>query len=219
MAIGTDITTGVLAATASEGGFNTRALWESRNLVGAVPATARSVMIELVCSRLGGSAGNVHFDDFSGAISETVVNQWNVDGGGSFNISSNWLDNAVPTDDALFRSILTEPNAPATVTLDSPVSLNSVQFENSNQYILAGPSAVTLTGDREVSAGGTHRISADIAGTVGLVKTGLGTLVLENANSYTGSTDVQAGTLLLNSLDAIDNQASSTLNTTPRPPS
>jgi autotransporter-associated beta strand protein len=70
-----------------------------------------------------------------------------------------------------------------------------------------------LTGAHEISASsGAHLITANIAGAAGLVKTGSGTLILPNAKSYTGGTDIQAGTLVLNSLDAIDNQATSALN-------
>jgi autotransporter-associated beta strand protein len=142
-----------------------------------------------------------------------MPNQWNINGGGSFNVAGNWSDNLVPTDIAVFANALTAANAPATVTLDSPVSLNGVTFQNSNQYILSGPSGLTLTGAATVSVGGTHQITADIVGTAGLTKTNTGTLVLAAAKSYTGTTNVQEGTLLLNDLNAIDNQASGTLNT------
>jgi fibronectin-binding autotransporter adhesin len=142
-----------------------------------------------------------------------ITDRWIVNGGGSYNLAGNWSENAVPTQNPVFGSVLQTANAPATVTLDSPVSLNSVSFQSSNQYILAGPSALTLTGDHRIAVGaGTHQITANIAGTAGLVKTGTGTLVLAAAKGYTGATDVQAGTLELNNLDAIDNQASGTLN-------
>lgn len=146
-------------------------------------------------------------------ITVAMPNQWNVDGGGSFNVAGNWSDVIVPTDVAIFSTALTPANAPATVTLDSPVSLNGVTFQSSNQYILAGPNALTLTGSATISVAGTHQITADIAGTAGLTKTNAGTLVLAAPKSYTGTTNVQEGTLLLNDLDAIDNQASGMLNT------
>ncbi|TWT72835.1 Autotransporter-associated beta strand repeat protein [Posidoniimonas polymericola] len=141
------------------------------------------------------------------------ANQWDVDGGGSFNLSGNWSSNTVPTQDPLFGVALTAANAPATVTLDSPLSLNSVTFQNPSQYILAGPEALTLAGDHEVSVGsGVHTISANVAGTAGLVKSGAGTLLLEGAKSYTGNTAIQGGTLRINNLESIDNQTSSVVN-------
>jgi autotransporter-associated beta strand protein len=142
-----------------------------------------------------------------------ATERWNINGGGSFNAPGNWSANAVPTQNPVFGSVLQAGSAPATITLDSSVSLNSVSFQNSNQYVLAGPGTLTLTGEHEIAVGaGSHQITANIAGTAGLVKTGTGTLVLNAAKGYTGATDVQAGTLQLNHLDAIDNQASGVLN-------
>ncbi len=64
--IGTNLTTGIIAETG--GGYNLPANWVANNLSGAVPALARSLEIEIVNNRTGGSAGNTHFDDFSGSI-------------------------------------------------------------------------------------------------------------------------------------------------------
>jgi autotransporter-associated beta strand protein len=147
------------------------------------------------------------------ALGLPVPNQWFVDGGGSFNTASNWLTNSVPTTEVVFGGFLTSANAPATVTVNSPVTLNSVKFQSANQYILAGTSNVTLTGSATVEAtAGTHQITANLAGTAGLIKTGSGAVELAGTKSYSGNTDVQAGTLLLNHLDAIDNQVSTSLN-------
>lgn len=64
--VGSDLTTGVIAETGGE--FNTPAPWDQRSLSGTVPIGARSLAIELRIDRLSGSAGNVHFDDFSGEL-------------------------------------------------------------------------------------------------------------------------------------------------------
>ena len=146
------------------------------------------------------------------ALGIPVPNQWAIDAGGSFNDPNNWTDVVVPTSDAVFGSAI---SSSVTVTLDSPVSLNTVTFDDNNQYTIAGPSALTLTGAASISTSGTHVITADIAGTAGLQKLGFSesdTLVLPNAKSYTGDTDVQGGTLNVHDLDAIDNQASTDLN-------
>ncbi|QDU56695.1 autotransporter-associated beta strand repeat-containing protein [Aeoliella mucimassa] len=138
---------------------------------------------------------------------------WTLDSGGSFNTDSNWSGNAVPTGSALFAGSLTAANAPAVVTLDNAVSLDKLQFASLESYELAGPAALTLTGGAELAASaGTHTVSADVAGTSGLVKTGGGAVRLLGAKSYTGNTDVQQGTLLLSDFDAIDNQNSASLN-------
>ncbi|MCB1134222.1 MAG: autotransporter-associated beta strand repeat-containing protein, partial [Verrucomicrobiae bacterium] len=53
-----------------------------------------------------------------------------------------------------------------------------------------------------VTAGRTATISAGLAGTLGMEKTGAGTLVLTGVKTYTGGTTVTAGTLELNSSTA-----------------
>jgi autotransporter-associated beta strand protein len=147
------------------------------------------------------------------ALGLPIPNQWFVDGGGSFNTAANWINNVVPTSEATFGGFLTGAHAPATVMVNNPVSLGAIRFQTANQYILAGPSAVTLSGSAEVSAtAGAHQIAANLAGTAGLTKTGAGAVQLTGAKSYTGSTSVQGGTLNITSLDSIDNQASTDLN-------
>ncbi len=138
-------------------------------------------------------------------------NMWNVNGGGSFNVAGNWRDNVVPTGSAVFGNVLTAPNAPATVTIDSPASVTSLGFQNASSYVVNGPSTLTLTGMARLDATqGTHTINAQVAGSDGLTKAGNGTIVLTNgANNYTGDTNISGGVLELTNLGAI-NQASGT---------
>ena len=138
---------------------------------------------------------------------------WAINGGGSFNVATNWSDNVVPTVTAVFGDVLTATNAPALVTLDAPVSLEQVKFLNPNTYSFDGPSTLTLTGSATVEASfGLHYITAPIAGSAGLTKTGSGIVVLTDAaNSYTGNTTVSGGTLAATALGAI-NQASGVID-------
>jgi autotransporter-associated beta strand protein len=136
---------------------------------------------------------------------------WAVDGGGSFNLNTNWSDNSVPTTNAIFGNFLTAPNAPALVTLDSPASVNQVSFQNLYTYSLDGPSTLTLTGSAVLNASpsaSTHLITAPVDGSNGVTKTGPGVVALVNPNnSYTGNTTVTEGILAATDLGAI-NQAS-----------
>ncbi|TWT91722.1 Autotransporter-associated beta strand repeat protein [Botrimarina colliarenosi] len=177
--------------------------------------------------QFGGREDGLYFDAFAFGTSTDIFtdqqlneavtdtfnppNEWGLAGGGDFNTAVNWTDGVVPTFDALFGTSITQN---AEITLDNPgASLNSVTINNtSNQYTLAGPNALTLVASAQVSTSGTHVIAADVAGSVGLTKLGNGTLLLEGAKSYTGTTDVQVGTLRVSDLDAIDNQSSSALN-------
>ncbi|QDU56656.1 beta strand repeat-containing protein [Aeoliella mucimassa] len=160
------------------------------------------------------NAGNAGLE-FSMALitGADYENVWSVDGDGSFHDAANWTQGTVPTDDAIFGSALSSANAPATITVDTPTSLNSLTFQNNSSYVVAGSGTITLTGDHEVFTPlGSHLLSTDLAGNVGLMKTGNGTLGLSGAKSYTGTTVVQAGTLSIDSLAAIDNQSAIPLN-------
>ena len=68
---------------------------------------------------------------------------------------------------------------------------------------------VTLSGNitafnttYDIATGTTTTLSGDISGSGGVTKEGLGTLVLEGTNTYTGTTDINAGTLLINASNA-----------------
>jgi autotransporter-associated beta strand protein len=80
------------------------------------------------------------------------------------------------------------------------------------------PSAVTISGAPQVLLGGAvtflnsspsqnWTVSAPVGGAGSLVKTGVGTLVLSGANTYSGGTTVNAGTLLVNSNSALGDSA------------
>jgi fibronectin-binding autotransporter adhesin len=98
--------------------------------------------------------------------------------------------------------------AGGTVTIDNgagQVGATGMQFA-SNGYTLSG-SALALSGAQAIfrvgdgTAAGANigaTIASALTGSSALVKTDLGTLVLTGANSYTGGTIVQAGTLIGN---------------------
>nr|WP_245430329.1 autotransporter outer membrane beta-barrel domain-containing protein [Rhizobium tropici] len=94
-----------------------------------------------------------------------------------------------------------------TVTVDNShgqVTTSGMQFMTSGYVVrgdaidLVGPVATIRVGDgTSASAGITATIASELAGTSQLVKTDVGTLVLTGANTYTGGTAIQAGTLQL----------------------
>jgi autotransporter-associated beta strand protein len=105
---------------------------------------------------------------------------------GTLSNPKNWqvVDNA--TDYVGGDVVLLDDNATNfTVSVtDATVSPSSVQFDNSlHNYILNGPGAV--------------------AGSGALTKTGTGVLTINNANTYSGGTSLNAGTLNINNPSAI----------------
>ena len=93
------------------------------------------------------------------------------------------------------------------ITLDDIRTIGNITFTDattsSNNLTISGDSTLTL----DVTSGApvidvtqadrTLTISSEISGNEGLQKSGTGTLVLSGNNSYTGTTTVSAGTLLI----------------------
>ncbi len=91
---------------------------------------------------------------------------WSVDASGNWNEPAYWtggVPNAVDAT-ALFGSAITQPQ---TVTVDSPVTVGAITFDNANAYTLAGTSTLTLdvtSGSASISVlSGSHTISAPLA--------------------------------------------------------
>jgi autotransporter-associated beta strand protein len=81
-----------------------------------------------------------------------------------------------------------------TITLGSPITVGGITFDAAN-YLLSG-SIINLSGSSTtVAANQNATIASVIAGTGALVKSGLGTLALTNANTYPGGTVINDGTL------------------------
>lgn len=107
----------------------------------------------------------------------------------------NWSNGAtdvgwtVSEDNAIFAG------TGGTVTLGEAVTVNNLNI-NSTGYIIAG-GGFTLTINGTLTNSQTGTLTAKLGGSNGLTKAGSGTLVLNNAsaNTYTGNTTIQAGTL------------------------
>ncbi|BCT92893.1 hypothetical protein LYSHEL_19170 [Lysobacter helvus] len=105
-------------------------------------------------------------------------------------------NNAIPND-AVFGG------AAGTVTIAAGgVTARNLTF-NTTVYTITG-GVLTLGGTTPtISTATTSNITSVIAGTAGMAKSGTGTLQLNAANTYTGVTQVQQGTLALNNAQAL----------------
>ncbi|USI76494.1 autotransporter-associated beta strand repeat-containing protein [Sphingopyxis sp. USTB-05] len=123
---------------------------------------------------------------------------------------NNWTDaNGSINADYAQDSFAVFAAAPGTVTIDNSggnVLASGMQFA-SDGYVITGD-ALTLTGAQAIvqvgdgsaaGAGYTATIDAEIAGTAQLLKTDAGTLVLTGANSYSGGTLINGGTVRIGS--------------------
>jgi outer membrane autotransporter protein len=174
--------------------------------LGAIPAGAQLAVQTSI-------AGQVNLVNYTGV----PVNFWDGTGPAGDNVvqggsgvwtaaATNWtLPNGAlnaaydPTALAVFAA------APGTVTVNGPVSAAGMQFAVDG-YHLSGD-AITLTGGASstirvgdgsaAGAGYVATIDNVLTGATTLTKTDLGTLVLTGTNSYSGGTNITAGTLQL----------------------
>jgi autotransporter-associated beta strand protein len=139
---------------------------------------------------------------------------WNVDANGTWGTNTNWLSNTIADGSGNTANFTNNITDDRTVSLDGDRTLTNLVFSDSNtatagswilnnngnsanNLILAGTTP-TIT----VNALGTDKtatISAIIQGTVGMSKSGAGTLILTSDNTYTGNTTVSQGTLKITS--------------------
>ena len=140
------------------------------------------------------SNGTYTFNQSTGLLS--LVTQWAVNGGGLWSSAGNWTGGVPPTGgDATLGAV---PTTAAAVDLDVPATLNRLTFDNANKYTLSGANTLTLTGGAELLVlSGSHEIAVPVAGSSGLSKSGTGTATLSAANTYSGDTNIKAGTLKL----------------------
>lgn len=93
-----------------------------------------------------------------------------------------------------------------TVTLSGALTANQIQFWRSG-YTLTGGTSLTLAGANAglyAQVAETATISSLLAGSDGLLKTGGGSVRLSNpSNSYTGTTTIAGGSLIINSAAAL----------------
>ncbi|MCU0795416.1 MAG: autotransporter-associated beta strand repeat-containing protein [Akkermansiaceae bacterium] len=144
---------------------------------------------------------------------------WNVDADGTWSDSANWLSNAVPDGSGAAVEFTLPQSAPATVTLDSNRIVGAMTFSNTNDFnwtintnsgsllTLATGSGAPLVTVLDNSA----TLGTVITGNQGLTKAGPGTLILTGANSYTGGTILDAGTLRVQNNNALGGAPGGTL--------
>jgi autotransporter-associated beta strand protein len=130
------------------------------------------------------------------------LNEWIAPIGGSWNTPTNWAAGVVPHLFGAQAGFGDAIASPATVTVDSSVTVDRIEFDHSVPYTIASVGqplpSITLSGGATIHvAAGSHTIAAPIAGTNGLTKTGPGTLNLSGPKLYTGNTSVAAGTLIV----------------------
>lgn len=122
---------------------------------------------------------------------------WTATEDGDWNNDTNWQDYVIPSG---FKTATFNAATGATVFLNDSYYIENLVFDVSD-YTLTGSSPLTLVSTdgqptTTVATGISARIETVLAGVSGLLKNGGGTLTLSAANTYTGPTNISAGTLI-----------------------
>jgi autotransporter-associated beta strand protein len=165
----------------------------------------------------GSGSGFVVYDDiFIRSIGGSLEgNQWAGPGSGDWNNAGSWTS-SIPNAAGAEARFGANINADSTVTLNSPITVGSLEFAGANLYTLAGPNTLTLNGTGVVNvptlASGTE-ISAVVGGSSGLTKDGAGLLVLSGANTFSGGVTANRGSISVSADANLGNASNSiTLN-------
>jgi hypothetical protein len=136
---------------------------------------------------------------------------WNIDGSGNWSTAANWttgVPNGVGSP-AVFGAVITSLQA---VSVDIPVTVGRIRFDNSHRYLIFGDGPITLdaaSGDAQIDvAAGNHMITAPMTfadNAVITVTPASSNLTLTSALSGNGVSITKAGqgTLTLNNLRAL----------------
>jgi autotransporter-associated beta strand protein len=149
-------------------------------------------------------------------ISTTVISVsgvWGADASGNWSDATKWSGGAV-ANAAGYTADFSTLNIAAdrTVTLDTPRSIGTLKFSDASgaqnwNLDSSGGSILTLDTGSAVSPSivvtNTATISAPLAGVNGFTMTGSGTLILSNANTFTGNTRIASGTLTVAHTNAL----------------
>ncbi len=142
-------------------------------------------------------------------VTHAATVTWNASSGANFNWVDvlNWDSGMVPTtlDDLIFVSPIPNPGIlpnPNVITLGAGSLANTLSFRD--RYTLAGGDLTLTSGGVRVDAGVDARVdSILLAGTAGLTKTGLGSLRLTGVNTYTGTTTINQGSVVISGASAL----------------
>jgi formylglycine-generating enzyme len=114
-------------------------------------------------------------------------NYWKGPGGGSYNQASNWSEGIVPNGVDATANFIGKITVFSQITLDSDVTLGTINFNSSLRYILKGTSSLNLqtsSGQSSINVQtGIHNINAPVLLNSDTLISGAGTLILTSGIS------------------------------------
>ena len=150
----------------------------------------------------GQQNGGVGYKEIDVSTLYTQTGAWTSTSSGNWSDNASWSSGLIASGADQTASI--DGASGVTLTVDSARTIGNLSFDNANHALTSGTLTLqTTSGTPTITVGATGgvrsaSISSEIAGNNGLTKSGTGTLTLSGTNSYTGTTTVSAGTLLVN---------------------
>jgi autotransporter-associated beta strand protein len=143
-----------------------------------------------------------HASPFASGTIAFSPHVWIATDSGNWSDVANWTSATIPSSArtrVLFGGELTTSEL---VTVDVDATVSEIAFDSATQsFTLAddGVHQLTLAGNALIDVrAGSHTIAALVVGSDGLIKAGIGTLVLSGTNTYSGATLIEGGRLLIN---------------------
>lgn len=186
----------------------------------ATASAGTGIAVTGTCTLSGSKSANYTVTQPTGLtadIHSTAI--WTGASDNLWNTSGNWIDTLVPDGANVTADFTTlDITADTTVNLNSPHTIGKLKFADADDSSPAGwtiannatpANILTLAGTTPTVDVGimdffkTANISAVVAGSAGLKKSGIGTLNLSGANTYTGVTLVDEGTLKTGNANAL----------------
>ena len=174
---------------------------------GTLSVTGSSVTIDnsITIRSSGGTVNNADAVTLSGVISGTGA--LTKAGAGTLSLSGDNTYIGATNVNAGKLSISSASNlSSADITLTSATLVSTADITLSNNIVLAGSS-----GSIDVASGQTLALTGTISGTIGLNKSGTGTLTLSGNNSYQGMTNILGGTVVAAHDNALGSTSGMTL--------
>src|SRR5687768_15140343 len=149
--------------------------WDAWSGTGADGTVESRFTLDSIQFRGSADANVLLLDDVVFDAAAVAPDQWSRDVGiNSMSADDNWTNaanwhGAVPDAPGAAANFLRRATTAQTVTLDAPVTVGHVTFDNLNGYTLAGPGTLALDGGAASNATltvrnrGAHRIAANVA--------------------------------------------------------
>ena len=200
---------GTAAINSFDGSTYTLNTWLPFTLTAMAPANTAQIEVSFGFTEgqntgLNGQSAFVDDADLEGAGVAPTTDTWAINGSGDWNATGNWTTGSVPNSVGIEADFGTISQANNTVYSNTPITVGTINFNNVNEYVIAGAGSLTL----QASTGNAQVIVQE-----GTQEINLPTTIASNTvfNVSSGATLVMADPITVNSGDSITQTGSGTV--------